>query len=787
MRPLFVAALFTSAALLFAVQPAVGKRLLPLFGGGPGVWGTCLVFFQSLLLLGYLYAHRLTALPRIRTQIAVHIAVLTLAALGMVAGVLFAPDHLPLPLFASLASGSEWPVPNVLALLVLAVGLPLFALSATAPLLQKWFTATAHPAARDPYFLYAASNAGSLLALAAYPLLIEPLLPLSVQAWMFAAGFTLLAPLLLLCGRTALHPFRPPHLTMPEPADASAPPTRADKLRWLLLAAVPSALLLGVTHHLSTDIAPVPLLWVVPLAFYLLSFVVAFAPAAERLKSPLASLARIVLPVLVFFVTAAPPLGVGTLAGIHAGGFALLAVVLHLKLASRRPAARHLTTFYLWVSIGGVIGGVFVALLAPLVFPLPAEYAAALAAAAFLIPRSTPAPAATAEQARSRRLIDAGIPFAMILACMALRVADGSGPFDAFGGWLADRLTAIFHFSGLRWMVEPRAVRYALVYAPPCLLAFAVSDRPPRFGLAVLAVLFVNSYLQVVNPAVRATARSYFGAVQVVDDDGTKLRAMLHGTTVHGRQWLPGGGPTAEPLAYFHPTGPCGEVLRFSSRPGLRAGCVGLGAGSVAAYFESGQSLTFYEIDPKVPPLAEEHFTFLKDARSRGANVGTVLGDARLSLAAEGEPLWLLIVDAFSSDSIPTHLLTVEAMAIYRKRLAGGGVLAVHLSNRHLDLAPVVAAVAKAHGLGCRVRSDICDAENGTPLPGTPPGKFRSTWAVVAEDDVLDAFDRSTTTGTAAVAGGLAGAEPQWTTPDATRRPWTDDHADLLNAIRRGR
>jgi spermidine synthase len=809
-RALFAATLFCSAALLFLVQPMAGKMVLPYLGGSPAVWNTCMVFFQAILLLGYLYAHRLTSLPGQRRQVIVHLGVLGLGGLALLAAVILTADHSAVPVLSSLApTGDGLPVLNVLSLLAVAVGLPFFAVSTSAPLLQKWFAATGHPSAKDPYFLYAASNAGSLLFLLGYPLLVEPTFRVVEQTWLFAGGFALLVALVGLCGKAALSPLRPPPLMVePTPVESATAPTARDKLRWLLLAFVPSSLMLGVTTHLTTDIAAIPLLWVLPLGLYLLTFIIAFSKGGDRLRGGLNTLAPIVILLLVFVLTSELPLGVGPLVGVHSLAYFVIALTLHTELSAARPHPAHLTTFYLWVSVGGVLGGAFNGLLAPLVFPLPFEYAAAVVMACGLLRRGDPAPVQASpgpgpdSLAMRRLLIDTAVPFGMVIVCMLLRVVmlmkfGGSEESEGktAGQWVSEWLTRACQFSGLDWSVDGGTVGLLLTYGPPCLLAFVFADRPVRFALAALAILFVHSVIQLQNPASLVITRTYFGVLAVQQDSRRKVegvekevmyRQLLHGTTLHGSQFLPDEeleakypGLSREPLMYYHRSGPVGDVFRqtLGAHADARVGVVGLGVGATAAYMGEGQSVTFFEIDPKVVELVDgpRHFTYLTDARRRGAMVHHVLGDARLTLAKHtGDKFHLLLVDAFSSDSIPLHLITVEAMRLYADRVTDDGLVGIHISNRFMDLAPVVAALAKECGLACRVRTDRCEDTNLKTLPDTPPGKTSSCWMVLARSEAaMEPFDR------------LTGGTGWWRVEVPDRlRAWTDDYADVLSVMK---
>jgi hypothetical protein len=812
----FALTLFVSAGQLFLVQPMVGKMVLPLVGGSPAVWNTCMVVFQALLLVGYLYAHKLSGLPDRRRQVAIHLTVLGVAVLTLGAAVLFTDAGSAVPVLSSLApEGNRLPILNVVGMLLVAVGVPFFAVSTTAPLLQRWFAVTGHPAARDPYFLYAASNAGSLLSLLGYPLVTEPLLRVAEQTWVFAGGFVLLWGLSLLCGRAMLNPLRPPSLmeTTDTPPPVTAIPV-SRKLKWLTLAFVPSSLMLGVTTHMTTDIGSIPLLWVLPLGLYLLTFIVAYARGSNRLLPALRLVAPVTTLLLVFTVTSGLALSVFVHILLHLAAFFALALLMHTELARLRPDPRHLTTYFLWVSLGGVAGGVVNGLLAPVLFPQVFEYSLAIVAGCLLLPKAGEKGEAAAEadpRAGLRLMVDLMVPFVMVCVCVGLKVFDRTPAGPQFYSWAAGGLKKAAAFSGLSLSVAPQTVGQFAVFAPACLISFFFVDRPLRFGLAVAAILFVHHFTASVNKDIRTTTRTYFGVMQVRDETtpvraaggltNTKSRVLTHGTTIHGRQFRDNvpGYPNVqhEPLTYYHRTGPVGDLFRDAAErsPTPRVGIVGLGTGSVAAYAQSGQTFTYYEIDREVVRLVEDdtHFTFLKDARDRGAVVEHVLGDARLTLARHTDRKYdLLLLDAFSSDAIPVHLLTVEAVRMYADRVSDGGVLAVHVSNRYLQLEPVVAAVAKECGLTCRVRTDVCEEETAAgliPLPGIPPGRTSCTWIVLAKDvaRLTPSFTAGSDDPKAAVLGGGAFAsDPLWQplVPTPGVDAWTDDFANVPQVIR---
>jgi hypothetical protein len=714
---LFGLTLFAAAALLFAAQPLVGKSLLPLWGGSPSVWNTCMVFFQAALLAGYVYAHVATAWLGVRRQAVLHGALL-------LAGGAFLPLAAP-----GGPPAAAHPAAALLAYLAATVGPPFFVVATTAPLLQRWF-AGVDP--RDPYPLYAASNLGSLLALAAYPLAIEPRLGLHQQRAAWAWGYGALVGLVWICAALV---WRKSSLTQsPAAEDGRAErPSTGRAARWVALAFVPSSWLLGVTTYVTTDIAPAPLLWVVPLGLYLLSFVLVFARATVRAGE----WAERLLPVL------ALPLGLALGLGLaqpfwlplHLLTFFVGALACHGLLAHDRPRAVHLTAFYLALAVGGLLGGLFNALAAPWLFDRIAEY-----------------------------------PLALVLGCLALPAkSDDGGRWPALSVhsvWLIP--LAIFGLIAALVRnvagIEPTLLGAALELLASGLVVFTWyrhRRRPARFALGLGAALLASGLSD--GPAGRTLfrARNFFGTVRVTVADTPRgaVHRLFHGNTLHGQQALD-RARRREPLAYFHRTSPIARILGARRLPGDVA-IVGLGAGALAAYAQPGERWTFYEIDPAVIRVARDprYFTYLSD--SRAARVEVVEGDARLRLrAATDRAFGVIVLDAFSSDAVPTHLLTREALALYRAKLAPAGLVAFNITNRYLDLEPVVGALARDAGMACRVRYDV-RVSDGEKAAGKQP----SIWAVLA--------------GRAADLGEIT-RDPLWTEarlPPGTRA-WRDDFSD---------
>ena len=712
---LYAVTLFVGAALLFLVQPLVGKLLLPLVGGTPGVWNTCMVFFQGVLLAGYLYAHRSTGKLGVRRQALFHLLVLVAVVLTIKAA--FAATGSPVPVVPSILpddqDSSLLVFVQLSAAVGVAVGVPFFVLSTTSPLLQRWFAATGHPSARDPYFLYAASNAGSLLGLLAYPLLIEPRLTLAHQEWVFAGGVMGYIGLVFACALTVIRKpaTEPEHLK----AEPTPHPDRWRVARWVALAALPSSLLLGVTTHVSTDLAPVPLLWVVPLALYLVSFILVFARWPDGVHRVVGR----VTPMLILFVVvtlltnAAEPLGlVGML---HMAAFFGVCLVCHGELAKDRPPPEHLTAFYFWMSLGGVLGGVFNALIAPIIFEKVGmvEYPLALVLAAMVRPRGEePGPPLRVADV-VLVLVLLGLSVGLVLAVPEyVKVPSEPDSPDA---------------------LPARLLRGGLMFGLPAVAAFALVRKPARYALSLAALFVAGAFNTGHFGETLYMERNFFGVIRVTKDG--KFIKLIHGTTLHGQQRADEPDRPPRPMTYYHQKGPVGHIFECLP-PGRvkKVGVVGLGTGAVAAYAKPGQEWTFYEIDPAVVRVARDtaYFRFLSECQG---TCDVVLGDARRQLTKVPDGTYdVIILDGFCSDAIPVHLLTREAIRMYVSKLSPHGILALHVSNVHLDLPPIVARLADDHDppLHVRVCSDSpTDAER-------EDGKTASQWMLLArsEDDL---------------------------------------------------
>ena len=726
---IYAATLFFSALLIFAIQPMFTKMVLPKLGGAPSVWSVAMVVFQAALFLGYLYAHLLARLLTPGRAAIVHLLFLAVVAAS-------------LPL--SIANGFGTPPEHgvtlwLVGLFFTSIGLPFMALAASAPLLQSWFTATGHKQAANPYVLYAASNLGSFTALIAYPFVIEPLLPLQTQISLWSAGFSALAVLISVaaCFAIGREVDAPRH-----DAQMGARPTTSQCLRWTALAAIPSALVIAVTAYISTDLAAAPFLWVLPLALYLLTFVAVFR---ERPWIDHATVQRLL------------PYGVAPLAISAFGGdkvfwfviialnifvFVLIALCCHGEAYRTRPHRGRLTEFYLWISFGGAIGGVFAGLIAPNVFNNTYEYPILLAAALLVLPGMF-------KSGWPRFLRDAGPGLFAAAALGAIGIA-----FDpqALIGELPQTAFAVF-LVGL-----------------VALMLFN-TRRPARyFGLIVLALVVTRLWQPGAGRI--TTVRSFFGVHQVVETTDRSHYILYHGTTIHGAMRVrdEAGNPalgTPEPLTYYYFGGPISEAIEAARGWRGKLGeiaVVGLGTGSLACHRREGEQWTFFEIDPEVVRIARDPklFRFLSACAPSAL---TVLGDARLTLAVKPGQYDLIVLDAFSSDAIPVHLLTREAFAGYLSHLTPHGVIVAHVSNRHMELVSVVGAVGAAEGLTAYAKQDRAANDFAHD--------YRANAIVVAlARDSADLGDLPSRNGWQPVAKRNVTA-------------WTDDYSNLLGAIYR--
>jgi hypothetical protein len=761
----FTATTFLSAFLLFSVQPMFAKMVLPVLGGSPSVWAVAVFFFQAALLAGYCYAHVLIAKAPDTVSGVIHLGVCLLAFLLL-------PIGLP--------SGWSEPPPGEpylwqIALFTVAIGLPFMAVAANAPLLQAWFARTGHPHADDPYFLYAASNLGSLIALLGYPFLLEPAFGLKALSRYWALGFLILIFALgvvyTLLRRHQRESAAKVHAGTPAAPEAveilPAAPSWADRLGWVGLALIPSALLTAFTTHVTTDVASAPLLWVLPLSLYLLTFVLVFR-TRSLIPRPLLAwlhLLAVIVALLVlsqtklenWFLTAATGVGV----------FFLSSMVAHRTLYEARPAARHLTEFYLWMSLGGALGGLSAALIAPKIFSEVFEYPLLLALSMACRP-------GVFDIATLRRIgASLATQFAPLTAKDA-RAGGGLSEPDKQGLlvlWLilAGGLLTIYW---VPWVIGKLGIGTGEWGSTPCVVGVLIAmllaawRHPARQLMAALLIFCALVWLP--SGVKRGEAqRSYFGVYRVETTPDGEYHTLIHGTTLHGAQRIRDEEGKAvfdvTPATYYYENGPIAQTIakvreRLGDRKG-RYGVTGLGSGSLACHSQPGEAWRFFEIDPVIIGIASNsaYFTFLNSCQPKP---DIVLGDARLTMAREAnESFDLIIVDAFSSDAVPVHLMTAEAIKLYLDKVKPDGIVLLHISNRYLDLDAVVGATAPAvpgaHGF---IVAD--DAADGSYAQST------STVGLLAKSEEALAPFRSMETISEFDGGGL--------------RPWTDDYSDIL-------
>jgi hypothetical protein len=915
--PLYAATLFVSAFILFLVQPMIGKLILPRLGGTPQVWNTCMVFFQMVLLAGYAYTHTVSTRLRLRHQLIIH-GILLLLPLAIL---------LPKPFDVG-----DWvpdlgvnPIPSALALLVTIVGLPFFVVSTSAPLLQKWFVHTGHPASKDPYFLYGASNLGSMLALLAYPSLIEPFARLNTQTWIWTFGYVTLVVFVIASIGLVWAPSRrdkavpdsnvpdlPPALApekpAPIPADtgitAKAPAsagvksgapritpsialpetdqvTMGRRLKWIALAAIPSSMMLGVTTHITTDLSPVPLIWLIPLTLYLLSFILVFARWPVVWTEEPHKIMVYIQPVALAAMLISDFMHVGhsylkAAIFFDVMGFFFTTMVCHGELAKDRPSTRHLTDFYLMMSVGGMLGGMFNALFAPNI-PYLFEFHAAIIAAALMRPW----------------LRDSGFADQLVAGMIdnsgetAAPKKGGKGPRPAAKAVVTPNLALTMDFvlgiaTGVLCLVlimtlfdvrtgtGPIQFAFAIPLGVSCLFLF----RPLRYGIAITLIILASVYHNSRLDATDFRTRGYFGLIKVSTSsgrgEGRPYRQMIHGHINHGMNFLKprdvkDWGNAQDDYSrlattYYHRFGPAGIVMEkfnwFSDEENhfnsdsricasLIAGAnplfgaalpadqiaslwseppyatIGLGTGTMASYARPYQHMHFYEIDnlvrglslqkqwpvnvtyeffrdPSDPLLPDPNstkagpqFTYLRDALARGAHLQVLMGDARLrmnlpyknyyeDMELGGGPenfYHMMVVDAFSSDAIPAHLITKQGIEMYFKHLTEEGILCVHTSNRFVDLPLVVGDVAAALGYSAKTAND--------PGPYGKVGHFQSEWVMVARKPGYLRHLGDPPGYRDALRAKQMPLRPMWSVTDSHggRFLWTDDFYNILSVM----
>lgn len=701
------------------------KMALPQLGGTPAVWNVCMVSYQALLLAGYTYSHAVAKRFTPRRTALLQVGIILVAFLAL-------PIRLP-----DLSSSPLKQSPTLWLLMLLAVGmgLPFLVLSTYSSLLQTWYASTSRAAVNDPYALYSANNLGSVLGLLTYPVLIERHLGLIEQSRLWEWGYVTLVVLTAAC---ALSLWFIPEVRVRESntgAEVGPQPTRLQELKWLALAFIPSSLMLGVTTALTTELPPIPLLWVLPLALYLLSFILVFARTPVSYHRTVVETLPILLLVVAFLIASKSVLSPIFSILFYLVTLFFACIACHGELAINRPSAVYLTRFYLCVAVGGVLGGLFNAIVAPLVFKSVVELPIAL----FLLALAMSLLCSHTRKEPINKL-DFILPVAlgMGVALVALWLRSTTiraGPLVSF-----------------------------VVFIGPLLICFSFSRRPLRFALGFGSLLLASGLYSGQYGRLLLTERSFFGVYRVSEDGGN--RQLIHGSTVHGVQSM-NPARSREPLAYYYENGPIGQVFRSPTiSPKLQeVAVIGLGAGSLACYGEPGRHFTFYEIDPTVEGIARNprYFTFLRDC---SAGTAIVIGDARLSLQSERAHKYdMVVVDAFSSDTVPVHLVTREAIELYLGKLTDHGILAFNISNRYLDMRPVLGELAHDAELVSIVQEDL-----NIDTYEQNRGKFPSTW-------VLMARQRSDF-------GSLA-SRPNWHDVELPSggRLWTDDYSSLISII----
>jgi hypothetical protein len=729
----YTAAIFVSALLLFSVQPLFTKMVLPRLGGSPAVWSVAMVFFQSLLLAGYAYAHFLMQVKSRVIPVAVHLVLLLVAIATLPLAIATSWGDPPSSAYAF------W----LLGLFAVSIGLPFFALAANNPLLQAWFVRTGHPAGPDPYFLYASSNIGSFLALLSYPVLLEPMFTLRTQNLMWTGGYGLLILLIAGCGVLLLRsPARAAADIEVEEATAPAPDWGL-RARWIFLAAVPSGLLIAVTAHISTDVAAAPLLWVLPLSLYLLTWVLVFQSRPLLPHKWILWLQPLAIAGTVVLLAVGGEQNLLLTLGGHLLCFFVIAMACHGELARTRPAAKYLTGFYVALSFGGMLGGLFAGLIAPFAFSWIAEYPILLALAALCRPSA------------DERWPSWSRWYWPFLAALTVALVAPTWREGGVQTWLEDHRV---------WVAGGVGVLAGLI-------ALGLNaSRWKVFATVITALVLIRIYPS--DDGRVETVRSFFGVHKIVVTPGGQYHVLMHGTTIHGAQKFlnDDGTPVTgrpEPISYYHKDGGIGQAITaIRERKGapLRVAVIGVGSGTLACASAPGETWKFFDIDQTMVDTAKDpkYFSYIQNCLP---DLKPVIGDARLTFSKEPDGVYdLIIVDAYSSDAIPIHLATQEAMKIYLDKLAPQGAVVMHVSNRHLELESVVVGIADAN----EMKSWVYNEDSG-----------RDDEYIFATDVVVSARQE-------ADVGALASSD-KWaeTEPTENQRVWTDDYSNILGAVYR--
>ena len=727
---LFSVTLFLSAALLFWVQPMFGKMILPLLGSTPSVWNTCMVFFQAGLLLGYVYAHASITYLGVRKQAILHGLLLLLP-------LFFLPITIP---HGWIPPTDKNPIPWMLMLMSVSIGIPFFVVSASAPMLQKWFSSTKHESAKDPYFLYVASNLGSMLVLIGYPVLIEPNLRLLEQCKFWQYSYFAYIALTIACAYVLLKSSTDLKETEAIKEDNKDKLTRDQRIRWILLSLVPSSLMLGVTTYISTDVSPVPLIWIIPLTLYLLTFIIVFSknPPLEH-ELMVRIMPFVVLGSFVYIVAKGHP--IGFVFFLHLLSFFVCAIVCHGELARTRPSTKHLTEFYLWISVGGCLGGIFNALIAPVIFKEVIEYPLAIVLACFL----KPAVPDEGKKKENETIMD-DVRWALIVAVLVVVIK---------------YLITDIRKSDPKFLADPWWVTNAVIYGvPSVLVVLKLASRQIRFGLGVAAIILVYTYYSTLGQNLILVERNFFGIHRISMDSSKKVISLYHNTTLHGSQVVEEKDQCI-PTTYYHKEGPIGQMFEAfkDDEQKMKVGALGVGTGSISCYGREDQDWVFYEIDQDIVKMNNKgkYFTYFANSPPE---TYVVYGDGRLKMKDSPRHYYdFIILDAFSSDAIPVHLVTREAMKMYLSKLKRDGIIAFHTSNRYLKLGPVIGnLVEDAHltGLYQHDRGDSCT------------GRMGSEWILVARKK--EDFRKLT-------------ADRRWQLlqGDPSLNVWTDDYSNIFS------
>lgn len=717
-----VLAAFCSSFLLFAIQPVIGRIFLPFLGGAPAVWNTCMMFFQMLLLAGYLYSHFLSSKVRPPLQGPGHMMVwlLTLVVL---------PIGLPVNLI-DVDWITERPIYWMLFALLATVGPCFFFLACMSPLIQAWYHRL--QPGKNPYVLFAASNTGSLLALLSYPFLFEATFSVSEQARFWSIAYVANGAVLAMLVVRVFLSTRSTAVAAPAASvsesdlsltddndvdidqwvsgDALKRKQWLERCWWFLLAFIPSSLMLGVTGFLTTDVAAIPMLWVLPLALYLLTYIFAFGRYGERSDRMMTALLPAAVSLLLFLIFAEYRKNLWLCMTGHLSLFFIIALAVHGRLSLSKPEPRRLTEFYVVIAAGGMMGGIFNALIAPHVFTTLAEYP--LVAAMGLLP------------------VFAGYQYNWKRSPILIGLATASGigllflsDFAYDKGWFGKLIPPGF------FEIEDSVLRISMLFGIPLLLLPLVF-RNGRYSAAGLIGFALVAAGFEPDGNVMFRNRSIYGALTVKRYDFPKLNTLVHGGILHGEQRVDSPEAKLEPRSYYHREGPLGQLMDMLTRHRAypRIAALGMGTGSIAAYGSAKNAITFYELDPHIVEVAQnpKYFSYIDDCRRRWCNLQIVLGDARLKMIQSEEKYDAVIVDAFSSDAIPVHLITREAVQNYLDKMEHGAMLVFHISNRYVNLEPVLLGIAKELGLGFALRNETDDNDIG---------KGASTWVVLARED----------------------------------------------------